>query len=100
MVLIILCVFPLAAFVAIGLPSRQTKGSYDSTVALKNIRIPVYDVYGSNDLPTVLNTTAERKAASKLNNQYSQKEISGAEHFFEGNEEVLIETIQQWLNQL
>ncbi len=90
----------ISAFVAIGMPSRQTNASYDSTLALQSINIPVYDIYGSKDLPTVLNTTAERKAAGKHNARYSQKEISGAEHFFDGKEDILIETIQQWLNQL
>jgi predicted esterase len=90
----------VSAFVAIGLSSRLSKGSYDSAVALKNIRMPVYDVYGSEDLPTVLNSTAERKAASKENKQYSQIEISGAGHFFDGKNEVLIDTIQQWLQKL
>lgn len=87
----------VSSFVAIGLSSRPTRGSYDSTVTLKNISIPVYDVYGSQDLPTVLNSTAERKAASKHNKQYSQVEIAGAGHFFEGKNRVLIDTIQQWL---
>jgi predicted alpha/beta hydrolase family esterase len=89
----------VSAFVAIGLSSRQTKGPYDSAVALKNISMPVYDVYGSDDLPTVLNSTAERKAASKHNKQYSQIEIPHAGHFFEGKNGILINTIQQWLRQ-
>ena len=87
----------VSAFVAIGLSSRQTKGSYDSAVALKNINMPVYDIYGSEDLPTVLNSTAERMTASKYNKQYSQIEIPGAGHFFDGKNEILIDTIQQWL---
>jgi pimeloyl-ACP methyl ester carboxylesterase len=90
----------VSAMVAIGLSSRLTQGSYDSSVALKNIVIPVYDVYGSEDLPTVLNSITERKAASKDNKQYSQIEIPGAGHFFDGKNEVLIDTIQQWLQRL
>ncbi len=89
----------IAAFVAIGLSSRQTDASYDSTTALKKINMPVYDIFGSEDLPTVLNSVNERSTASQHNKQYSQKKISGAGHFFDGKEEVLIETIQQWLQQ-
>lgn len=90
----------VSAFVAIGMPSRLSKGAYDSTTALRKINIPVLDLFGSEDLPTVLNSTAERQAAAKHNKQYSQLEIAGASHFFDGKEEVLIDTIQQWLEKL
>ena len=90
----------ISAFVAIGMPSQQTDASYDSTSALKKINIPVLDLFGSEDLPSVLNTSGKRKAASKHNQLYSQQEILGAGHFFDGKDDILIETINEWLSQL
>lgn len=85
------------AFVAIGMGATQKDSHLNSANALKSISIPVLDLYGSDDLPGVLETRDRRKAAGAHNKVYQQKMVQGAEHFFDGKNEELISIIHQWL---
>ncbi len=67
---------------------------------LKNINIPVLDIYGEYDLDGVLSSSPARKAASVNNADYLQRQIPGADHFFEGNEDQLIDQIATWLESI
>jgi alpha/beta superfamily hydrolase len=60
----------------------------------------VLDLYGSKDLPGVLETVNKKKQASSHNKTYQQQVIMGAEYFFDDKNEELIEAINNWLNQL
>jgi len=64
---------------------------------LKGINIPILDLYGNNDIETVLKSIDIRKKSAKNNSNYQQKMILG-NHFFSENNELLFKTIQQWLN--
>lgn len=90
----------ISAFVAIGMGATQKDSHLNSANALKAIQIPVLDLYGSDDLPGVLETVTTRKAAAAHNKAYQQRVVQGAEHFFEGKNEQLINIIQQWLESL
>lgn len=90
----------IKAFVAIGMQSTQKDKEINSAESLKSIRIPVLDLYGSNDLPGVLETVNLRKQAASHNPNYRQQVIEGAEHFFDDFNEPLIEAIVEWLNKL
>lgn len=87
----------IKAFVAIGMGSTQTDSQVDSVNSLKSITIPLLDLYGSNDLPGVLQTSGKRKAAAAHNKFYRQQVIEGAGHFFDEQNEALIEAINRWL---
>lgn len=87
----------VSGFVAIGMGATQKDSHLNSANALKSIQIPVLDIYGSDDLPGVLETRDSRKKAGTHNRGYSQKMIQGAEHFFDGKNDVLINAIDQWL---
>jgi len=80
----------ITRFVAVGLGSAKS---------VKNIHIPMFDLYGSDDLPNVLKNRAKRKknAEQAGNSNYKQLEVSGANHFFDGKNEVLIKEIKDWL---
>ncbi|MFT4728174.1 MAG: pimeloyl-ACP methyl ester carboxylesterase [Granulosicoccus sp.] len=89
------------AFVAIGMSSQYTQAKINSTASLKLINIPVLDIYGSRDFPTVLRTTETRQEASQHNKGYKQIVIDEAYHFFDNtdHEHQLLDTMSQWLDE-
>ena len=91
----------IRALVAIGVSGVMYKG--DSGVgyltSLKTIKVPVLDIYGSNDLPQVLKgekvkASTARKAGNK---NYTQVKVIGANHFFDNKEDVLVKRVRGWL---
>jgi len=89
----------ISALVAIGMGATQKESHVNSAGSLKKINIPVLDLYGTDDLPGVLETVGLRKSASEHNKAYSQQVIQDAEHFFDGKNDELIDAINSWLNQ-
>jgi len=61
------------------------------------INIPVLDLYGDNDLPHVLSSTTKRKDSFQ-NKLSQQKVITEADHFFNGQEESMLRTVQEFLD--
>ena len=86
------------AFVAIGMGATQKDSHLNSANALKNINIPVLDMYGTEDLPGVLETSKLRQQSASHNPAYEQYVAKGVAHFWEGREKELLETIRQWLD--
>ncbi|MFK7856556.1 MAG: alpha/beta hydrolase [Granulosicoccus sp.] len=89
----------LAAFVAIGMSAQHVEPEINSAESLKLINIPVLDIYGSRDFPTVLRTSEKRRQGAVNNPEYSQEVIQDAYHFFENtdHERQLLNTISTWL---
>ncbi|MDG2395350.1 MAG: hypothetical protein P8M52_03280, partial [Candidatus Thioglobus sp.] len=58
--------------------------------------IPVFDLYGDEDLESVLKSVKDRANASKNNSNYSQMKVS-ADHFFNDKDGLLIESVGTWL---
>ena len=89
-------------FVAIGMPGSFGEGKMNALLALKTISVPVLDLYGSEDLESVLMSDRERSAAAKAagNKNYTQKKIKGANHFFEDKNDELLESVSTWLDKL
>jgi len=81
---------PFRYFVGIGMGKGVSK-------YLAKINIPTLDLYGDDDIPTVLSTVKQKQEASKYNPNYTQKMVS-ADHFFNDKEELLIDTVSTWLN--
>lgn len=88
----------ISEFVAIGMGATQKDSHLNSALALKKINIPVLDLYGSDDLPGVLETIDARKQGGANNPDYSQKQVAGANHFFDGKNDELIDAIEGWLS--
>lgn len=88
-------------FVAIGMGSFADDPRMNSTKALEVITVPVLDLYGNEDLENILATVDARAAAAKKagNKNYTQMKITG-NHFYDGQETVLIETVADWLEGL
>jgi len=91
----------LAAFVAIGMSAQHLEPEINSAESLKLINIPVLDIYGSRDFPTVLRTSEKRRQGALNNSEYSQTVIEDAYHFFENtdHERQLLNTISNWLDE-
>ena len=79
---------PFKRFVAIGMGDAS---------GLAHINIPTLDLYGTEDLDSVLGSVSQRKQAAKHNAAYEQIQISG-DHFFNDQNEILNKTVINWLN--
>ena len=73
----------------------------DNVQTVGRIQLPTLDIYGQNDLDAVVGTAPARvKAALGGGNQgYNQVQVPGADHFFEGEDGALLDTVTQWLDQ-
>lgn len=80
----------IKSYVAIGMGEINLQ--YLSAMSL-----PVYDIYGEDDLPGVKASAAERRLASKNNVHYEQKRVAGADHFFEDKDSTLLTLVTEWL---
>ncbi|WP_260294336.1 alpha/beta hydrolase family protein [Sedimenticola hydrogenitrophicus] len=92
----------LRAFVAIGLSADNTTPDSGTLGALKKLRLPLLDIYGSRDIDAVLNSVAARSAASRQakNGAYRQNRIDGADHFFNGLNDTLVAEVRAWLGRV
>ena len=87
-------------FIAIGMSASMTGGPMDALSRLPGIQVPMLDLYGSEDLPEVLASASERSAAaSRAGGDYVQQEVPGADHFFDGEEDELLQAVNAWLTQ-
>jgi predicted esterase len=90
---------PAKALIGVGMNAAQATERVNTAHSLARIRIPVLDLYGSDDLPIVLDTAAQRaQAASKAgNDRYQQQVVQGAGHFFDDNNAQLLQAVESWL---
>lgn len=90
---------PIQALAAIGMSANPDDRQSGNLGALRNIKIPVYDLYGERDLDSVLGTAKERRLAAidAANKNYRQYEMADADHFFVGQEDALVATVRAWL---
>lgn len=67
--------------------------------AMGKIRVPIFDLSGSEDLQQVLESADFRAEAGKSRGdlRYQQVVIDGANHFFQGHEEALVQNTLDWL---
>lgn len=88
----------IKGFVAIGMAPFDKDPRMNSIQSLENIHIPVLDLYGDDDLKSVVTSIKQREAAAKKagNSNFKQIEITG-NHFFDGHEDALVATLAKWL---
>lgn len=63
---------------------------------MQRLSLPVFDLYGSEDLEAVL-ATAEQRAAAGTGMEYRQLQVPGANHFFQGKESELVQQVFDWI---
>ncbi len=117
----------VAAFVAISMPTYKEGGAWmQLTNSIEKLRVPMLDIFGRNDLRSVINYADQRARAARRaglnaskNRQvagsqqsstatggfsktggfiaYRKFQIAGANHFFSGHERTLSKRIVGWL---
>ena len=80
---------PFKRYVAVGMNGGATP-------YLPKSDVPVFDLYGDEDIAPVLDSVADRAAAAKHNANYTQKKVP-ADHFFNDKDELLTEEVGNWL---
>ena len=78
----------------------MSPGIDDRNVAnLARITVPVLDLYGEEDLETVVQSAAQRAAAAADGGVPGYRQVvgSGADHFWQGEESLLLEQVRGWL---
>jgi len=85
----------ISALILVGVPSLS--------LSLENVfnpmRQPIFDIYGDNDIAGIKAAVKRRKLMMKRagSEQYSAREILGADHVFYGLEDTLVKTLRGWL---
>ena len=92
----------ILGFVGIGMPDLSDDIRMKPSESLKKVKLPVLDLYASDDLKSVLDNSEKRKASAKQagNNNYTAVVVDGADHFFKGKNKELIEKTAEWLEGL
>jgi pimeloyl-ACP methyl ester carboxylesterase len=91
---------PYAAWVCTGLTGGFRSRMLGIDWPMLNVKIPILDVYGENDLKPNLNAAARRASAIAGNAKSRQVLVDGADHFYDKREAKLVEEIDRWLGQL
>lgn len=89
----------IQGFIAIGLSATDLP-TVSVPDTLGKTRLPLLDLYGSDDLPTITSTSWTRRLAASDNPNYQQIEADGANHFFHGKDDELRRYVLGWLQTL
>lgn len=82
--------------VAVGMSAGIAGGPMDSISQLRMVQVPVLDLFGSDDQVGVLKTAGRRAGAAA--GDYTQRQVDGADHFFDGEEDALLDAVNTWLD--
>jgi hypothetical protein len=88
--------------IAIGMGGGEMHADQNVLNHIGSLKLPVLDLFGSNDLESVLFHSEDRLklALEGGNNNYKQLEIDGANHFFDDMNDELISSVNDWLGAL
>jgi len=91
----------LDGFVAIGMAAFADDPRMNSIKLLEKVYIPILDLYGTDDLESIIRSAELRAEAAKkaANKSYTQFQITG-NHFFDGQDEALVAMIADWLEKV
>lgn len=81
-------------------PGWPDAPAMDSLSNFKKVTIPFVDIYGTDDSERIKNAVQARgKIARETGKKgYSQFKIEGANHFFAGKDNELVDTVSTWLD--
>lgn len=88
------------AFVAVGLGLHSHIQEFSTAQYIARIRIPMLDIFGSQDLDSIQKSAKPRLLAARSvgNGAFRQTSILGADHFFNGMDDLLVNRVRSWLN--
>ena len=81
------------------MPGGAKHAVMDSLQTLKSVKSPILDLFGSDDLPEVL-AHKQTKPQAAGGKHFDQIEVEGANHFFDGHNEALVNAVSNWVDKL
>jgi triacylglycerol esterase/lipase EstA (alpha/beta hydrolase family) len=85
----------IVAWAALGMPAALQTGD---PITYETVKTPILDLYGSNDLPAVLDGVNKRKASLSGSPVSRQIVINDTDHFYAGQEEAMVNVVRDFLN--
>lgn len=92
----------IKGFVAIGMAALSDDPRMNDILSLEKIKMPVLDLYGDADLESVMFSIDDRAESAKKagNKNFTQKKVTGANHFFDDKNDELLDAVSGWLEKL
>lgn len=89
----------IRAYIAISSSTNPSIAELNNIKKIAKIKnLPVLDIYGSQDLDSVVRFAKKRlTTGKKVNPRYKQIQLKGADHFYQSSNPQLIKTIRLWL---
>lgn len=90
---------PFDAYVGIGMGATDYGQPMLEEFPLSSIPVPILDIFGDQDYPAVIKAAERRNAAISAagNSKSRQIQLSGPDHFFEDYEDLLVDTVGDWI---
>ncbi len=90
------------AVVGIGMGATDYKQPMLEDFPFDRITVPVLDIYGEEDYPAVHRMAPDRLAAMQAagNPRSAQVVVPGADHYFKGKGDLLVQEVSGWLGSL
>ena len=89
------------AYIGIGMGATDYRQQMPEPFPFGRIRVPLLNVYGGNDYPAVRQQAKQLTTLlPDMHPASGQRQIPGADHYFEGYHEELVSAISSWLNSL
>lgn len=87
-------------YVGIGMGATDYKQKMIKPFPLDKMKVPILDIFAEEDFPAVLRMAPGRwnKIQKAGNGLSKQVEVKGAEHYFGGKGDELVEAVSDWLN--
>ncbi len=84
--------------VAISLPlAESAPSSLRIDNLLKNIALPILDIYAEFDLPAVVDSARRRRMVAKENPVFRQIKVDGENHAYQNDPGMLVKRVYSWL---
>ena len=93
---------PIDAFIGIGMGATDYRQPMQRPFPFAKLKIPVLDIYGSEDYPAVHRLAPIRLEAMQLGGNVSSTQliVDGADHNFTAYTDAMARIITRWLNSL
>lgn len=92
----------IQGFIGLGMGATDYKQFMRKPFPLGKLNMPVLDLYGENDYPSVIKMAPERQVGIRAggDTKSQQKVLAGANHYFTGKDDELIDAVSEWLDTL
>ena len=93
---------PIDAFIGIGMGATDYRQPMQRPFPFATLKIPVLDIYGSEDYPAVHRLAPVRLETIQVGGNVSSTQliVDGADHNFTGYSDSMAESISRWLDSL